>query len=33
MRVKQLDDLSVYQMASYYTNLFSKAVKEAKEIN
>ena len=33
MRVKKLDSLSAYQTASYYTNLFSKAVKEAKEIN
>jgi hypothetical protein len=33
MRVKQLDDLSVYQMASYYMTLFNKAVEEAKEIN
>ena len=33
MRVQKLDSLSTYQMASYFTNLFSKAVKEAKEIN
>jgi len=33
MRVKQLDDISAYQTASYYINLFSQAVKEAKEIN
>jgi hypothetical protein len=33
MRVQKLDNLSIYQTASYYTNLFCKAVKEAKEIN
>ena len=33
MRVQKLDSLSAYQTASYYTNLFSKAVREAKEIN
>jgi hypothetical protein len=33
MRVQKLDNLSAYQSASYFTNLFSKAVKEAKEIN
>ncbi len=33
MRVKKLDNLSAYQTASYYINLFSKAVQEAKEIN
>lgn len=33
MRVQKLDNLSAYQMASYFTNLFSKAVQEAKEIN
>ena len=33
MRVQKLDSLSAYQTASYYTYLFSKAVKEAKEIN
>jgi hypothetical protein len=33
MRVKYLDSLSAYQTASYYINLFSKAVQEAKEIN
>ena len=33
MRVQKLDSLSTYQTTSYFTNLFSKAVKEAKEIN
>lgn len=33
MRVQKLDSLSAYQTASYFTNLFSKAVQEAKEIN
>lgn len=33
MEVKQLDDISIYQTASYFANLFSKAVQEAKEIN
>ena len=33
MRVKHLDSLAAYQMASYYINLFSKAVQEAQEIN
>ena len=33
MRVQKLESLSAYQTASYYINLFSRAVKEAKEIN
>lgn len=33
MRVQKLDTISVYQTASYFMNLFSKAVKEAKQIN
>ncbi len=33
MRVQKLDSLSAYQTASYFINLFSKAVKDAKEIN
>ncbi len=33
MRVEKLDSLTAYQNASLYTNLFSKAVKRAKEIN
>lgn len=33
MRVQKLDSLSAYQTASYFINLFSKAVQEAKEIN
>jgi hypothetical protein len=33
MRVEKLDSLSAYQNASIYTNMFSKAVKRAKEIN
>ncbi len=33
MRVQKLDNLEAYQTASYFTNLFSKAVQEAKEIN
>ncbi len=33
MRVEKLDSLKAYQNASYFTNIFSKAVEEAKEIN
>jgi hypothetical protein len=33
MEVKQLDNISAYQTASYFADLFSKAVQEAKEIN
>jgi hypothetical protein len=33
MRVEKLESLTVYQNASLYTNLFSKAVQRAKEIN
>ena len=33
MRVQKLDNLAAYQTASYFTNLFCKAVEEAKEIN
>jgi hypothetical protein len=33
MRVQKLDSPETYQTASYYINLFSKAVREAKEIN
>lgn len=33
MEVKKLKNISTYQTASYYTTLFTKAVKEAKEIN
>jgi hypothetical protein len=33
MKVKQLHNLSIYQTSSYFTTLFNKAVKEAKEIN
>lgn len=33
MRVDKLDNLSLYQNASMYINMFSKAVKRAKEIN
>jgi hypothetical protein len=33
MRVKKIDNLSLYQMATYYTYLMSKAVEKAKEIN
>ncbi|TAE75155.1 MAG: hypothetical protein EAZ85_02990 [Bacteroidetes bacterium] len=33
MRVEKLDSLTVYQNASLFTNLFSKAVQRAKEIN
>ncbi len=33
MRVEKLDSLTAYQNASLFTNLFSKAVKRAKEIN
>jgi hypothetical protein len=33
MRVKKLNNLTAYQNASYFTNLFSQAVQEAKEIN
>ena len=33
MRVQKLDNLAAYQTASYFTNLFRKAVEEAKEIN
>ncbi|WP_448530578.1 hypothetical protein [Raineya sp.] len=33
MRVDKLDSLTVYQNASIFTNLFSKAVQRAKEIN
>lgn len=31
MRVQKLDDLEAYQTASYFTNLFRKAVQEAKD--
>ena len=33
MRVEKLDSLTAYQNASLFTNLFSKAVQRAKEIN
>jgi len=33
MRAQKVASLSAYQTASYFINLFSKAVKEAKEIN
>lgn len=33
MRVEKLDSLTAYQNASLFTNLFSKAVRRAKEIN
>lgn len=33
MRVDKLESLTVYQNASIFTNLFSKAVQRAKEIN
>jgi hypothetical protein len=31
MEVKKLENLALYQTASLYTNLFNKAVSEAKE--
>jgi hypothetical protein len=33
MRVEKLESLTAYQNASLFTNLFSKAVQRAKEIN
>jgi hypothetical protein len=33
MRVEKLDSLAAYQNASLFTNLFSKAVQRAREIN
>jgi hypothetical protein len=33
MRVEKLDSLTAYQNASLFTNLFSKAVQRAKEVN
>jgi hypothetical protein len=33
MERKHLEDLSIYQMASRFTNLFNKAIQEAREIN
>jgi hypothetical protein len=33
MRVEKLNDIDLYQTASLFTQLFDKAVKEAKEIN
>jgi hypothetical protein len=33
MRVEKLDSLTAYQNATLFTNLFSKAVQKAKEIN
>jgi hypothetical protein len=33
MEVKNLDDIKIYQTASNYSKLFSKAVKEAQEEN
>lgn len=33
MKVEKLDSLSAYQNASLFTNLFSRAVQRAKEIN
>ena len=33
MRVDKVDDIKLYQRATFFANLFSKAVKEAKEIN
>jgi hypothetical protein len=33
MRVNKIDNLALYQMATYYTYLFGKAVEKAKEIN
>jgi hypothetical protein len=33
MRVEKLDSLTAYQNASLFTNLFSKAVQRAKEMN
>jgi hypothetical protein len=33
MRVEKLDSLTAYQNASLFTNLFSKAVERAREMN
>jgi hypothetical protein len=33
MRVEKLESLTAYQNASLFTNLFSKAVQRAKEMN
>lgn len=33
MRVEKLDNIEIYQTASLFIKLFSKAVKNAKEIN
>jgi hypothetical protein len=33
MRVEKLDNIEIYQTASLFMQLFSKAVKDAKEIN
>ena len=33
MRVNKLNKIEAYQDASYFTNIFSKAIKNAKKIN